>query len=224
MPARRTTVTQAVRRPAPRAGIKSRRAGTSRATKAIATLPGERAAGAVLGVPALIAISLWHASQRVTFGPGGPPARRQPAGAGAFGPLGSAGRDARWRVLVAAKGNAELAFAPRRRCHESLVAYATRHGATAGIAERIAAALTAAGVSAEARAVEDVKNVEPYDAVVFGAYDPDAPAVGLGERFVQHMPAARAALPAGDFRDWPAIDAWAAQIAAELGTGELRGD
>ena len=179
-----------------------------------------------------------------------------------------------------------------------LVAYASRHGATAGIAERIAAALTAAGVSAEARAVEDVKNVEPYDAVVlggaaymfhwlksavafsrrhrkelaarpvwlfssgplgadlvdkdgknvlettrpkefdeltkllhprgeqvfFGAYDPDAPAVGLGERFVQHVPAARAALPAGDFRDWPAIDAWAAQIAAELGSGELRGD
>ena len=33
--------------------------------------------------------------------------------------------------------------------------------------------------------------------VFFGAYDPDAPPVGLGERFVQHMPAARAALPAG---------------------------
>ena len=179
-----------------------------------------------------------------------------------------------------------------------LVAYASRHGATAGIAERIAAALTAAGLSAEAQAVEDVKNVEPYDAVVlggaaymfhwlksamafsrrhrkelaarpvwlfssgplgtdlvdkdgknvlettrpkefdeltellhprgeqvfFGAYDPDAPAVGLGERFVQRVPAARAALPAGDFRNWPAIDAWAAQIAAELGSGELRGD
>ena len=150
-----------------------------------------------------------------------------------------------------------------------LVAYATRHGATAGIAERVAAALTAAGMSVEARAVEDVKDVGPYDAVVlggaaymfhwlkpavtfarrhrkelaarpvwlfssgplgtdlvdkdgknvlettrpkefdeltkllhprgeqvfFGAYDPDAPPVGLGERFVQHMPSARAALP-----------------------------
>ena len=32
-----------------------------------------------------------------------------------------------------------------------LVAYATRHGATAGIAARVAAALTAAGLSAEAR-------------------------------------------------------------------------
>ncbi len=177
-----------------------------------------------------------------------------------------------------------------------LVAYATRHGATAGIAERVAAALTAAGLSAEARPVEDVTDLGPYDAVVlggaaymfhwlkpavmfarrhrkelaarpvwlfssgplgtdlvdkdgknvlqtsrpkefdeltkllhprgeqvfFGAYDPDAPPVGLGERFIQHMPAARAAMPSGDFRDWPAIDAWAAQIAAELGAGEPR--
>ena len=174
-----------------------------------------------------------------------------------------------------------------------LVAYATRHGATAGIAERIAAALTAAGLSAEARPVEEVEHVEPYDAVVlggaaymfrwlkpaltfarrhrkelaarlvwlfssgplgtelvdkdgknvleasrprefdeltkllhprgeqvfFGAYDPDAPPVGLGERLVQRMPAARAAVPAGDFRDWPAIDAWAAEIGTELTAG-----
>ena len=178
-----------------------------------------------------------------------------------------------------------------------LVAYATRHGATAGIANRVAAALTAAGLSAEARPVEDVKEIEPYEAVVlggaaymfhwlkpavafarrhraelaarpvwlfssgpvgtdlvdkdgknvleatrpkefdeftkllhprgeqvfFGAYDPDAPPVGAAERFVRHMPAARAALPAGDFRDWPAIDAWAAGIAAELETSGPRG-
>ena len=177
-----------------------------------------------------------------------------------------------------------------------LVAYSTRHGATAGIADRVAAALTAAGLPAEARPVEDVKDVEPYEAVVlggaaymfhwlkpamtfarrhrkelaarpvwlfssgplgtdlvdkdgknvlevtrpkefdeltkllhprgeqvfFGAYDPDAPPVGPGERLVRHMPATRDALPAGDFRDSQAIDAWAAQIAAELGTGEPR--
>ena len=178
-----------------------------------------------------------------------------------------------------------------------LVTYATRHGGTAGIAERVSAALTAAGLSAVARPVDEVKDLEPFDAVVlggaaymlhwlkpavtfarryrkelaarpvwlfssgplgtdlvdkdgknvleasrpkefdelhkllhprgeqvfFGAYDPDAPAVGLGERFVKHVPAARDALPAGDFRDWPAIDAWAAQIAAELGASEPHG-
>ena len=52
--------------------------------------------------------------------------------------------------------------------------------------------------------------------VFFGAYDPSAPAIGLGERFVQHMPAARDALPAGDFRDWEAIEAWARGIAEVL--------
>ncbi len=177
-----------------------------------------------------------------------------------------------------------------------LVAYATRHGATAGIASRVAAALTAAGLAAEARPVEEVKDVGPYQAVVlggaaymfhwlkpatafarrhrrelaarpvwlfssgplgtdlvdkdgksvleaarpkefdeltellhprdeqvfFGAYDPDAPPVGASERLVRHMPATRDAVPGGDFRDWPAIDAWAAQIAAELGAGKPR--
>jgi len=177
-----------------------------------------------------------------------------------------------------------------------LVAYATRHGATAGIAERIAATLTKAGLSAEALPVEDVGDVEPYDAVVlggaaymahwlkpaltfcrrhrvplaarpvwlfssgplgadlvdkdgndilekvrpkefdelttlvhprgeqvfFGAYDPDAPPIGLGERVVHHIPAAREAMPAGDFRDWPAIEAWAAQIATDLAADQPR--
>ena len=172
-----------------------------------------------------------------------------------------------------------------------LVAYATRHGATAGIAERIATVLTEAGRPAEARPVDAVKGVDEYDAVVlggaaymfhwlkpavkfarrnraalvdrpvwlfssgplgtdrvdeegrdvleatrpkefdeltellhprgdhvfFGAYDPDAEPVGLGERLVRHMPAAKDALPAGDFRDWAAIEAWAQEIAESLG-------
>lgn len=174
-----------------------------------------------------------------------------------------------------------------------LVAYATRHGATAGIAERIAATLRAEGIDADARPVTEVHDVTPYDAVVlggaaymfhwlkdatafakhhrdelrqrpvwlfssgplgtetvdeqghdvrassrpqefpelvdllrprgervfFGAWDPDAPPVGLGERLLRRLPAARSATPAGDFRDWPAIDAWATEIAAALRTG-----
>ncbi len=174
-----------------------------------------------------------------------------------------------------------------------LVAYATRHGSTAGIAEHIAAALTEHGLQAEARRVEEVRNVGGYDAVVlggaasmfhwlkpavafakkhsralagrpvwlfssgplgtesvdkdgndvlttsrpaefdeltrllrprgeqvfFGAYDPKEPPVGLGERFVRHMPAARDALPSGDFRDRPAIEAWAEGIASQIAAG-----
>ena len=171
-----------------------------------------------------------------------------------------------------------------------LVAYATRHGSTAGIAERIAADLCHSGIPSEAQPVHAVHDVRAYDAVVlggaaylfhwhkeattfartyrvalrerpvwlfssgplgtdlvdkdgaevlqtcqpkefcelsalvrargvqvfFGAYDPKAPPATVGERMMALLPAGKAALPAGDFRDWPAIDAWAAQIAAAL--------
>jgi menaquinone-dependent protoporphyrinogen oxidase len=42
-----------------------------------------------------------------------------------------------------------------------LVTHASRHGSTAGIAERIAATLRAAGHDAEERPVTDVRDVEP---------------------------------------------------------------
>jgi menaquinone-dependent protoporphyrinogen oxidase len=170
-----------------------------------------------------------------------------------------------------------------------LVVYASRHGATAGIAERIAAGLRAHGLTAEARPVGEVGELERYDAFVigsaaylfhwlkdatrfvkrhrgllgsrpvwlfssgplgtdridaqgddvleatrpkefdelaalvqprdlqvfFGAWDPDAPKVGITEQLVRRLPAA-ADTPAGDFRDWPAIDAWSAEISREL--------
>ena len=170
-----------------------------------------------------------------------------------------------------------------------LVAYASRHGATRGIAERIAETLIAAGQRVDVRALKDVADPVDYDAFVigsavymfhwlkdmtrflrrnrriladrpvwlfssgplgtettdakgrdvlevsaakeaaefeaaihprgkamfFGAYTPGKP-VGLAERFVQKMPAARDAMPEGDFRDWEAIEAWAACIASEL--------
>ena len=171
-----------------------------------------------------------------------------------------------------------------------LVAYATRHGATAGIADRIAAGLCHSGVTAQSLPVHEVHDVRTYDAVVLGgaaylfhwhkdaidfartyrvalrerpvwlfssgplgsdladkdggevlqtcrpkefselsalvrargarvfpgAYDPDARPASVGERLFALIPAAKVGLPAGDFRDWPAIDDWATQIAAAL--------
>lgn len=171
-----------------------------------------------------------------------------------------------------------------------LVAYASRHGATQGIAERIAGTLRAAGLQADALPARSVKDIAGYDAFVigsaaymfhwlkdasafvrhnraaldgqpvwlfssgplgtepidaqgrdqkevtvpkemadlreavhardhqvfFGAYEQGRKPIGLAERFVSVMPAARDAFPAGDFRDWPEIDAWAVSIARDL--------
>ncbi len=171
-----------------------------------------------------------------------------------------------------------------------LVAYASRHGATQGIAERIADTLRVAGVDAEARPAASMKSLAGYDAFVigsaaymfhwmkeasglvrrnrsalaekpvwlfssgplgteplnekgqdqkvaavpkeiaelsdavhardhhvfFGAYDKDRKPVGFAERAMSLMPAARDALPSGDFRDWPEIEGWATGIAREL--------
>lgn len=52
--------------------------------------------------------------------------------------------------------------------------------------------------------------------VFFGAFDPDDPPKSIGERVVRLMPAARDVLPAGDFRDWAAIEDWTRGIAAAL--------
>jgi menaquinone-dependent protoporphyrinogen oxidase len=63
-------------------------------------------------------------------------------------------------------------------------------------------------------------SIRPRDAhVFFGAYDPDAEPIGTVERLgslFTRMPAIRNAMPAGDFRDWRAIEAWADAIAAQL--------
>jgi menaquinone-dependent protoporphyrinogen oxidase len=49
-----------------------------------------------------------------------------------------------------------------------LVTYASRHGATAGIAERIAAGLRSAGLPTDLSPVTDVDDVTAYDAFVIG--------------------------------------------------------
>jgi menaquinone-dependent protoporphyrinogen oxidase len=175
-----------------------------------------------------------------------------------------------------------------------LCAYATRHGSTQGIAERIAARLREQGHDVSLRPAGKVATPEAFDALVigsaaymggwlgdattlvrrnqallrarpvwlfssgpvgsdlvdakgrdvievstpkefgefeasirprgtrvfFGAFDPDAAPVGVAEGFMSKMlrliPEARNAMPAGDFRDWPAIDAWADEIAEAL--------
>jgi menaquinone-dependent protoporphyrinogen oxidase len=55
--------------------------------------------------------------------------------------------------------------------------------------------------------------------VFLGAFDPNDPPRSIQERLVRMMPAARRVLPAGDFREWDAIEAWAREIAAELTAG-----
>lgn len=171
-----------------------------------------------------------------------------------------------------------------------LVAYATRHGSTQGIAERIGSVLERRGLEVVVGSVHEIGDLDGYDAVVlgsaaymyhwlpdanefvrrhrsklaskpiwlfssgpigtdrldakgndvrdasepkefgelraflrprgerifFGAYDPEAPPIGLAEKLMKLVPASRQALPAGDFRDWPEIEAWAEEIAREL--------
>ncbi len=171
-----------------------------------------------------------------------------------------------------------------------LVAYASRHGATQEIAERIAERLRTAGLDAEARRAAEVRDAARYDAfivgaaaymfhwlkdatefvkrnaavlaerptwlfssgplgtdtvdkegrdvlevtvpkefaelraaihprgekVFFGAVDPAARPIGMAERLMSLVPAGKDAIPKGDFRDWPTIDAWADEVAREL--------
>ena len=170
----------------------------------------------------------------------------------------------------------------------TLVGYASRYGATQGIAERIADTLASAGHRAQARPVQAVGDLARYDAYVigsaaymgswlreardfvrinqklltarpvwlfssgplgtattdakgrdvlltsepkefaefreavspratrvfFGALNPGT--LGFSHRAAQLIPAARVLMPAGDFRNWADIDAWAASIASEL--------
>ena len=54
--------------------------------------------------------------------------------------------------------------------------------------------------------------------VFFGRWDPDDPPTNVAERLFRLLPVSRELLPVGDFRDWPAIEAWGHEIAGELRT------
>lgn len=172
-----------------------------------------------------------------------------------------------------------------------LIAYASKHGATAGIAERIGSTLLGEGIAATVKPVDEVADLLPYDAVVlgsaayafhwmkeatafakrhqaelaerpvwlfssgplgeekvdkegrdvleatepkefekfadllhvqgkrvfFGKWDSDAEPVGFMEKVMDHLPGnPLGSMPAGDFRDWNEIEAWAHSIAEEL--------
>ena len=68
------------------------------------------------------------------------------------------------------------------------------------------------------RKVEELAaRIQPRDHRVFtGAFDPADPPKTMSERVVRIMPGSKGILPPGDYRDWPAIEAWAGEIASEL--------
>jgi menaquinone-dependent protoporphyrinogen oxidase len=73
------------------------------------------------------------------------------------------------------------------------------------------------GSGGHKRVVELTEATHPRDHRVFlGAFDPDDPPRAMSERLVRMMPAFKGVLPAGDFREWDAIEAWAREIAATL--------
>jgi menaquinone-dependent protoporphyrinogen oxidase len=73
------------------------------------------------------------------------------------------------------------------------------------------------GSGGRKKIIEITAATNPRDHRVFlGAFDPSDPAKVTSERLVRMLPAVKNALPAGDFRDWDAIEAWAREIAAAL--------
>ena len=159
-----------------------------------------------------------------------------------------------------------------------LVAYASEHGSTQGIAERIAEKLRQLGKQAEARPVEDVEDAGSYEALVIGsaiyygswlkvatewvrrnqavlaqrpvwlfsvgplgiefkdaeqqpkemaelrkAIGPRDQRIFFGAldpsrlSFTERMMIRAVHAPEGDFRNWPAIEAWTESIARDLG-------
>lgn len=84
-----------------------------------------------------------------------------------------------------------------------LVAYASRHGATQGIAERIADRLREDGVAAEAIPAADVRDASTYDAFVVGSAAYMFHWLADATRFVQRNQAVLAERPVWFFSSGP---------------------
>jgi len=76
-----------------------------------------------------------------------------------------------------------------------LVTYASRHGATRGIAERVAAGLREGGLAVDVHAVGDLGDIDGYGAVVLGAPVYDGRWPPEADDLVTRQRAALAAVP-----------------------------
>jgi len=65
-----------------------------------------------------------------------------------------------------------------------VLVYASKHGSTAGVAERIAAKLRERGNHVSPHTVDQVDDLHPYDGVVFGSAVYDGAWLPEGEEFV----------------------------------------
>lgn len=84
-----------------------------------------------------------------------------------------------------------------------LVAYGSKHGSTAEIAEAITAALRETGLDADCREADDVKSLDRYDAVVLGSAVYIRRWRGSARRFLRRHADALAARPFWVFSSGP---------------------
>jgi menaquinone-dependent protoporphyrinogen oxidase len=76
---------------------------------------------------------------------------------------------------------------------------------------------TGPGSGGRRRIAELADKIGPRDHRVFnGMFDPSSEPRVISERIVRMFPRSEKILPAGDFRDWPAIEEWARTIAAAM--------
>jgi len=87
-------------------------------------------------------------------------------GGAALTGLGSHPRTARAEVSVFPESQCGL---PGSANPKVLVAYASMHGSTGGVAEAVSLTLCAAGMTAEVRRVDHVTRISGYDAVIVGS-------------------------------------------------------